>query len=345
MNIKLFLLSFITTLSSVFSNSECPNILQTNDRRIDNTSTTYKIMQYNTQWLFLEYYANSNCPGNGCDWKNISEASIHMNYVSDVIKKINPDIVNICEVEGCDELSTLIKTINNNEYKPYLVKGTDTGTGQNIGLITKVDPISNLYRNENKVQYPISESTCDYNGSISSSGVSKHYITEFLLKDIKIAMIGAHLIAVPTTDLQRCAQREAQAQVLQEIIFKYYSNNYEIIMIGDFNDYDAQIDDLNNNKPLSQSLNILKGYSGTYKNKYELISVADLINKNNRYTNWYDPNGDCISSSNELSMIDHILLTPFLKNRIVDAYIYQEYPEFCGKYDSDHYPIIIELEL
>jgi exonuclease III len=44
-------------------------------------------------------------------------------------------------------------------------------------------------------------------------------------------------------------------------------------------------------------------------------------------------------------MINHILLTPFLQDKIVNSYIYQGYVEFCEKYNSDHYPVIIEIKL
>jgi hypothetical protein len=46
------------------------------------------------------------------------------------------------------------------------------------------------------------------------------------------AMIGAHLIAFPT-DNTRCAEREAQSQVLQNVIYGYISKGYEIIFLGD----------------------------------------------------------------------------------------------------------------
>jgi exonuclease III len=44
-------------------------------------------------------------------------------------------------------------------------------------------------------------------------------------------------------------------------------------------------------------------------------------------------------------MIDHILVTDGIKNNIVNAFMYHEYDEYCGKYDSDHYPVIIDLAL
>ena len=104
-------------------------------------------MQYNVEWLFLDYYASSDCPGEGCTWKNESEALIHMEYVKNVIDIIDPDIINFCEIEGCDELNYLVQNLSTSEYNPYLLKGTDTATGQNVGMLTRIDPIDALNRN------------------------------------------------------------------------------------------------------------------------------------------------------------------------------------------------------
>ena len=74
----------------------------------------------------------------------------------------------------------------------------------------------------------------------------------------------AHLIAIPT-ESSRCSKREAQASVLQGIDQSYVSRNYEIIMMGDFNDLNDEILDLNSNIPTSKVLEILKGHWGLIK--------------------------------------------------------------------------------
>jgi len=99
-----------------------------------------------------------------------------------IIRELNPDIINLCEVEGCDELTLLANgsaTTNSLAYTPYIIKGTDAGTGQNIGMLSRVIPASTIYRTEDRVAFPIPGSTCGYTGTAGDSGVSKHYITEF----------------------------------------------------------------------------------------------------------------------------------------------------------------------
>ena len=266
----LLALAFIS--SFIKADTECPLVSEASvgDRRTD--KNTFRLVQYNVEWLFIDYYSSANCPGNGCPWKTEVDAQTHLSYVSNVLSELNPDLVNFCEVEGCDELNMVINGLNEtNIFKPYLKKGTDTSTGQNVGMITKVDPLVSLYRTETRVSYPIAGSKCGYTGSPGSSGVSKHYITEYNFAGLKTAFIAAHLIAYPT-DPSRCAQREAQAQVLQYVIYDYVMKGYEIILLGDMNDFDAEVLDINSDKPISKVLDILKGLDGEYKGMYTLTN-------------------------------------------------------------------------
>jgi len=339
--IVVLFLWFAFFTNAVAADTECPTVTTISDRRTNKNSL--RLMQYNVEWLFIDYYSNANCPGSGCPWKTVDDAKTHLSYVNNVINELNPDIVNFCEVEGCDELNMVI-TSTNTSYKPYLKKGTDTSTGQNVGMLTKLDPLVSLYRTETKVAYPIPGSRCNYTGSPGSSGVSKHYITEFRINDsIKLAFIAVHLLAYPT-DTARCAQREAQAQVIQYIVSDYVSKKYEVILLGDMNDFDGEILDVNSDKPISLVLDILKGLSGEKKGMYTLSNVAAKISQSERYSDWWDSDNNCATSSQkDYSMIDHVLTTNAINKKISNAFIYHGYKEYCGKWDSDHFPVIIDF--
>jgi exonuclease III len=325
----------------VKSDTECYNV-QNSDRR--NDKNTLRLVQYNVEWLFIDYYSPMDCPGNGCTWKTQDDAETHLYYVANVIQELQPDIINFCEIEGCDELKMLNDQLGSN-YTPYLKKGTDTATGQNVGFLTNIDPEINLYRSEEKVEYPIPGSKCGNTTAKGSTGVSKHYITEFKISSTNIALIGAHLLAIPT-DPSRCVQREAQAQVLQNIVAGYIKKEYEIVVIGDFNDYDAEILDMNGNHPTSRVLDIIKGLDGLKQGQYNLTNIAYRISQNERFSDWWDSDNNCATSSNnDYSMIDHILVSPNIDKHIVNAFIYHGYNEYCGKWNSDHYPVVVDFQL
>jgi len=328
--------------NNVFADTECPAVTTISDRRSDKSKL--RIVQYNVEWLFIDYYSAMNCPGDGCTWKNLTEAQTHMDYVAKRIKAVNPDIINFCEVEGCDELN-MLKSKLDDSYMPYLKKGTDSATGQNVGMLTRVDPLKSLYRTELRYDYPIVGSKCGYTGPISSSGVTKHYITEFKFNGMNVAFIAAHLIAIPT-EPSKCAQREAQASVLQSVVADYIKKDYEIILLGDFNDFDSEILDINSDKPKSYVLDILKGLHGDFAGTYQLYNIAETIVQPQRYSDWWDSDNNCnTSSQTDYSMIDHILVTDAIRKNIVDTFIYHDYEEYCGKYDSDHYPVVIDLSV
>ncbi len=339
--LTLFIYTAFSLVPFILCDSECPDITTiSEDRRKD--KQFLRLVQYNVEWLFIDYYSGIDCPGDGCTWHTVSDAQTHMNYVANTIKTLQPDIINFCEVEGCDELNMLKEQLDTS-YKPYLKKGTDTGTGQNVGILTRIDPVVSLYRSEEKIYYPISGSKCGTTTVSGSSGVSKHYITEFIIGTMNIAMIGAHLLAFPT-DPDRCVQREAQAQVLQNIVSSYIEKEYEIILIGDINDYDSEVLDVNSDKPNSRVLDIMKGLDGEKKGTYTLTNVATKITQQERYTDWWDSDNNCnTSSQKDLSMIDHILVTENINKKIINAYIYHGYKEYCGKWDSDHWPIVLDI--
>ena len=66
-------------------------------------------------------------------------------------------------------------------------------------------------------------------------------MTLFNWNDVKVAYFSLHLLAYPT-EPDRCAKREGQAKVIEEEIKKRVNEGYEIIVIGDFNDYDDDYD-------------------------------------------------------------------------------------------------------
>jgi endonuclease/exonuclease/phosphatase family metal-dependent hydrolase len=309
--------------------------------------TSLRLVQYNVEWLFIDYYAPMDCPGAGCPWETVDAAHDHLDAVARVVNELDPDIINMCEVEGIHELSLVIDALDNSRgYAAHLIPGTDTSTGQNVGMISAESPAVDLYRDETTQTYPIAGSTCSYDGS-GSTGLSKHYVTEFRLGNMSVAFIAAHLIAMPT-DPARCAKREAQASILQNMVYKFTSQKYEVIVMGDFNDFDADIMDINSNVPLSRVLDIIKGRNvdptSSASDKYTMTNLAEKISQSERYSDWWDEDGNCVVSSNrELSMIDHMLVTPNLMNLVDNVFIYHAYDEYCGKINSDHYPVVVDF--
>ena len=118
-----------------------------------------------------------------------------------------------------------------------------------------------------------------------------------------------------------------------------------VIVMGDFNDYDGETLDALDDEPLSSVLDIVKGSAGPIAGKYTLVNAASLLPQEDRWSDWWDKNGDCEGTINEMTMIDHVLVSPELVDFITNVEIWHEYSEYCGKWNSDHYPVIVDFDL
>ncbi|KAI8816404.1 Endonuclease/exonuclease/phosphatase [Fimicolochytrium jonesii] len=323
------------------------------DRREDKTVLT--IGNFNAEWLFLDGGTGGlRCPGRSCPWKNKAMALDHMNHVAQTIASLGlPDIIHLSEVEGCNALDELIKVLENDHgagqgtYRGYLVPGRDTALGQQVALITKIDPTDHLTRTDDRIIYPVPGSTCGFTKPGTPSrlqGNSKNYIARFVVNGVGITLGGTHLIAYPDKR-DRCEKREAQAQVLSQAIQAQLSSfpSDEVIIMGDFNDYDDQIIDAAGviDTPISQALNHLRTTTSP-----PLFNLAHTWhNQSERYTNWYDRNGDCVDGGgDEHVLIDHVLVSAGLRGRLMESRPVHKYKNFCGTVDSDHWPIYAKFD-
>eukprot|EP01118_Nematostelium_gracile_P005433 TRINITY_DN171_c0_g1_i3.p1 TRINITY_DN171_c0_g1~~TRINITY_DN171_c0_g1_i3.p1 ORF type:complete len:385 (-),score=84.06 TRINITY_DN171_c0_g1_i3:69-1178(-) len=329
----LFFVFFLGVQSATY----CPKAPTTpGDRREDKTKLT--IATYNTEWLFLADDGSTDCPGDGCAWKTAKEATDHMALVAEVIKKLDADILNVAEVRSCGVLEQLNALLPTMKYEPYMISGVDGITNQNVGLLTRIDPVVDLKRSSLRSNYPIVGSTCQYNVTESDTTVSKHYYTTFNITNLNkpLGLIGAHLVAFPTNK-DRCVQREGQATVLANLVNQEFSKSYQIIA-GDFNDFDPSVPDLGGSVALSSSLKIMRGDNR--------INIASKVNDvTQRYSYWYDANNNCKVETKEMNVIDHMLVSKDLSGKVTNVeFFHYNAPNCTSKY-SDHWPVKMTLDL
>jgi len=292
--------------------------------------------------LFLN---RSNCPGSGCSWKNLAEAEYHMERVANELRIIDADIISFEEVQDCNVLTKLNSLLIGLNYLPYLVTGTDTATGQNVGILTRIDPYVTLRRTALRVNYPIAGSQCGYKGSAGDSAVSKHYITSFRIAGLPspLSLIGMHFLAYPD-DVSRCVQREAQASVIQSLIATELQEGRSVIALGDLNDFDDVVHDQANSKPISQVLRLLKDPLPNVAGE-ELTSAAEYVSQPDRYTIWWDQNGNCRIDPKELTSLDHLLFSSDLSLYVERVSFEHSYPAVCNTFESDHWPVVLHLSI
>lgn len=308
------------------------------DRRID--KTVLVIMSFNAEFLWDGVDPEEGNPQVQFDWKgDQTEAEDHMRKVAEVIIRANPDIINMVEVENLQALTTFNdKFLAGRGYKPYLINGTDTFTGQDVGLLTRIDPDSPLERDDRPGR----------SGSVTKS-VSKNYFAKLTVNGTKIALIGLHFLAIPSSQSRRL-EREAQADAMKNLAVELAGQGFQLVMLGDFNDYDGhfnsttQEDDRDhiNSTPISNVLKIARGLNPTTDTD-DLINACRFVPKPIRFTSFFDSNNnEVIDGANEFTSIDHVLLSKGLAAKVSTVDMPHDHdPRFV----SDHFPVVVHLRM
>ncbi len=300
------------------------------DRRAD--TSRLSIMTFNAEFLW-----DGLAPEEGqvaFAWKGDPDAAAeHMQRVADVIIFSDPDIVHLVEVENLDALTLFRDSfLAGRGYEPYFVKGKDTYTGQDVALLTRIDPVS-VRRDERS----------GVSGS-EQKGVSKHLIARFEAEpDLRFSLIGLHFVAFPTREDRRL-ERQAQADAIVGMAIDEADAGYEVIIVGDFNDYDGAADSLDHidSAPISTVLTTIRAMRPGDPGD-DLINAASLLDKSQRYTAHYDKNGNGrVDYPQELTSIDHVLIGPGLAGRIETVDIPHRHDPMAG---PDHYPVVVWFRL
>jgi len=268
-------------------------------------------------------------------WKGSqTEAEDHMRKVADLIIRSNPDIVNLVEVENLDALRTFNdKFLAGRGYKPYLVEGKDSFTGQDVALLTRVDPEGEeIHRDDREGQ----------SGTVLKS-VSKNYHATLNVNGTKIALVGLHFLAIPPSPDRRLP-REAQADAIRSLGIELKREGHELVVLGDFNDYDGEADSLDHidSTPITKVLSWIKQMDPGDPTD-DLVNVTAFAPKAIRYTAFYDANrNDAVDHPQELTSIDHILLSKKLASMVQSV----EIPHHHDPREvTDHFPVVAQIRL
>ena len=288
-------------------------------------------MTYNAEFLWDGRDPEEGISSIQFPWKGKpAAADAHMQAIANVILRNNPDIVNLVEVENLQTLKYFNnKFLPDQGYQPYLIKGKDTITGQDVALLSRIAPEKGKIARDNRK---------GKSGKVTKS-VSKNYYAKFEINGQKFALIGIHFLANPTSK-GRKNQRQAQADAMRQLALDLRKDGYLPIILGDFNDFDGDVKDRSNSKPLTNVLSQLKTL-GTKTENDDLINVLEFLGKRDRYTNFYDRNRNHkIEAKSEYSAIDFILVAQELEDNIASVAIDHDYDP---RKISDHFPIIVTL--
>ncbi|HEX8385947.1 MAG TPA: endonuclease/exonuclease/phosphatase family protein [Rubricoccaceae bacterium] len=252
----------------------------------------------------------------------------HRDEIGAVIRALDADVLLMPEVENLAVLQMLIaESLADLGYTPHLVPGQDSFTGQNLGILSRV-PIEATGRTDERTAVGVSDRVY---------GVSKNVWARMTLDGTPVTLIGVHFLAQPDNP-ERRPQREAQAEVIRRLVVQETAAGREVIVMGDFNDLDDQVLDRRGSVPIADVLAAIKRAGEGPED--DLVNVIGDVPQAMRFTNLYDRNSDGVVGPDDLSAIDHVLLSPALYARVRDVRYVHAHDPFEV---TDHFPIVVTL--
>ncbi len=283
------------------------------DHRAD--ASRLVLMAWNVEFLW-----DGRAPEEGkiaFPWKGSPrKAEAHMADVAAIVKAHDPDILHLSEVENRQALDTFNdRFLAESGYRAYLVPGTDTATGQDVALLSRIE-LESISRDSRRGR----------SGGVRK-GVSKHYVATLRSGDLRLGLVGIHLLARPH-EKSRVAKREAQADAIREMARELADSGRSIIVWGDFNDFDGRTPDRSNNRPITRVMEWIRDLEPGDSSD-DLVNVAERLPRARRYTNGRDA-------------IDHVLLSRDLAERVVEVRIPHDHDPHAV---TNHFPVIVELRV
>ncbi len=273
------------------------------------------LMAWNVEFLW-----DGKAPEEGeidFEWKGSQQkAEAHMADVAAIVKTHDPDVLHLSEVENQRALDTFNeKFLAGSGYRAYFVPGTDTATGQDVALLSRLE-IESIARDSRRGR----------SGSVRK-GVSKHYVATLRAGDLRLGLVGIHLLARPHKQ-NRIAAREAQADAVRDMALKLTGQGRSVVVWGDFNDFDGLTSDRSDNRPITRVLEWIRDLDPGDASD-DLINVMEQLPRQQRYTNGRDA-------------IDHVLVSPDLAQRVVEVRIPHDHDPHAV---TNHFPIVVEMRI
>lgn len=291
------------------------------------TGVAVRLVTFNTEFMFdgLDGEGQASFAWQG----DPVLARRHRDDLGEVIRALDADLLMLQEVENLETLQMLVdESLGGMGYRAYLVKGRDTFTGQDVGLLSRL-PVEEVGRIDERVTVP---------GTRQPYGVSKNMWARLDIGGIPTTLVAVHFLARPD-DIERKPKRETQAEVIRRFIVQEMQAGRAVAVLGDFNDFDPDVPDRAGSTPITDVLATVKR-AGPGPDD-DLRNVAAEVQQLDRYTAFYDRNRNDEIDLGELSSIDHILVSPRLYSalRAVD-FVQVHDPRTV----SDHFPIVATFE-
>jgi endonuclease/exonuclease/phosphatase family metal-dependent hydrolase len=310
-----------------------------------------RIVTFNAEFLA----APGVTPGEIQNYRFAHGRRQQLERVAYLIETLNPDILNLVEVtskEAVDQVVAILHEKGLTDYRGFHVDSNDTYTALDVALITRHEPdivdgrpIRTYFSAGDDPNWRESFQFRGRNGAMirDTTSLSRNCAYFITVGGHKLGFLGLHLKANPQDEYSN-AKRMGEAAVARRVLRgEIVERGYLPIVLGDLNDYDADIPDRDESRDTSTTvLRDLKDFDSARPGA-ELVNVAErIVRQADRYTSHWDWNENHAHDGDDVyTMIDHILVAKELMPYVARAFICHT----VSLDTSDHYAVVVDLRL
>ncbi|TNC81286.1 MAG: hypothetical protein C9356_09270 [Oleiphilus sp.] len=229
------------------------------------------------------------------------------------------DVIALQEIENIDVLDDLVGKLSTMgvSYPHFWIgKGSDNKTGQDVALLSKFPnqgEVIRSYPNEREI-YELEMDP----GKEKDTGLSKALKVDLAVHGETISVFVFHLKSQLGGDVSD-HQRYAQSALVRRVTLPLLQQHTNVIVMGDLNADRA-----------SRTLMRLRGREDVYADLTQTVYHEAF--KGKKWTHEFDGRNQ---------QLDHILVSSSLRKKIVSGKVIDSH----GKESSDHFPIVVTLDL
>jgi endonuclease/exonuclease/phosphatase family metal-dependent hydrolase len=310
-----------------------------------------RIVTFNSEYLS----APGVTPGEIQNYRFDHGRRQHLERVAHLIETLAPDIFNLVEVTSKEAVEQVVKILHEKglaDYQGYHVDSNDTYTALDVAVITRHPPddvdghkIRTYFSGGDDPTWRESFQFRGRNGRMirDTTSLSRNSVYFVTVAGHKLGFLGLHLKANPQDDYSN-AKRTGEAVLAGRVLRgEIVKRGYLPIVLGDLNDYDADVPDRDESRDTSTTvLRDLKDFDRSRPGA-ELVNIAEkIVRQADRYTSHWDWNENRAHDGEDVyTMIDHILLAKELMPHVTRAFICHS----VSLDTSDHYAVVVDLRL
>ncbi|KZY86251.1 hypothetical protein A3741_26650 [Oleiphilus sp. HI0069] len=195
-----------------------------------------RVMTLNTEWLWTPY--DGKADGSKVTIRDMSKKDYltELAFYAKLVREHRIDILAVSEIENKYVAIDLANRFGK-DWKAYFTQGRDTATGQDVALISRLEPVKGSLTNYG---FPCGKT----NGVKKKKCLSKVVGARFYLDNAsgeQVAVISSHFLSKRNDSKSKRLKRESQALALSKAVERE-ANDFsstkvaKVIALGDFND-------------------------------------------------------------------------------------------------------------